>query len=308
MLDPKSLFSFLMSNPSEKDCIDYFEKVIWNGKPVSPFDPASKVYKCKDGRYKCKNTNRYFTIKSTTIFRKSRISLKKWFLTLFFFISRKKSISTYQLARDVEITQKSAWFVLQRLRYTFKSSIFKTMLDGVIEIDEVFVGGKNKNRHWNKKMPNSQGRSCKDKTPVWGAIKRGGILIAEAITDNKQSTLIPLIRDNIKAGSNIYSDELPAYKVLGKWFNHEIVNHKAKQYVNGKASTNSIESAWAPFKRMIYGVYHQVSKEHLPKYVDEFTFRFNTRKHTERERFDLALSLTVGKKLTYRELTSSSFI
>ena len=177
------------------------------------------------------------------------------------------------------------------------------MLKGVVEIDEMFIGGKNKNRHWNKKIPHSQGRSCKDKIPVWGAVgKDSGNLIARATSDNKQSTLVSLVRNNIKEGSSIYSDELPAYEILGKWYNHEIVNHKAKQYVNGKVSTNTIESAWAPFKRSIYGNYHNISRKHAQRYIDEITFRHNTRKYEEKERFDLVLLSSIEKRLTYQQL------
>lgn len=298
----KNLSELLRSNPTEQDCINYLEEIIWNGKPVSPFDPTSKVYECKNNRYKCKNTGKYFTIKSITVFRNSKISLLDWFWTLCYF-SNKKGISSCQLERYIGITQKSAWFALHRLRKTFKTPIFKTMLDGIVEIDETFIGGKNKNRHWNKKVPNSQGRSCKDKIPVWGAIS-SGIIIAEAVPNNQQSTLVPMVRDNVKEGSNIYSDELPAYEILGKWFNHEIVNHRKKQYVNGKVSTNSIESAWACLKRGL-NTYHWVSKKHLPKYVDEFAFRFNTRKYKEQDRFDLMLLSSVGKSLSYRELISA---
>ena len=298
----KSLSELLRSNPTEQDCIKYLENIIWKGKPASPFDPTSKVYKCKKNRYKCKNTGKYFTVKSLTVFRNSKIKLLDWFWTLCYF-SNKKGISSCQIERYIGITQKSAWFALHRLRATFNTSIFKTMLDGSVEIDETFIGGKNKNRHWNKKVPNSQGRSCKDKIPVWGAIERSGNLIAKAVPNNQQGTLVPMVRNSVKAGSNIYSDELPAYEILNKWFNHEIVNHRIKQYeyVNGKVSTNTIESAWACLKR-IYGTYHQVSKKHLSRYVDEFTFRFNTRKCKEQERFDLVLLSSVGKSLSYREL------
>jgi transposase-like protein len=303
MIKFKSLIDLLIALPNEQDCINYLEKYRWNGKAISPFDPTSKVYKCKNNRYKCKNTNKYFNVKIGTIFENSKISLQKWFWVLFDFSSKKKGISSHQLTRELDITQKTAWFMLNRIRYTFdQPSFIKEMLKGVVEIDEMFIGGKNKNRHWNKKIPKSQGRSCKDKIPVWGAIERGGFLIAEAVPNNQQSTLVPIVRDNIKESSDVYSDELPAYEILGKWYNHEIVNHKAKQYVNGKVSTNTIESAWAPFKRSVYGIYHWISKKHAQRYVDEITFRFNTRKYEEKDRFDLVLSSSIGKRLTYQQL------
>jgi len=178
------------------------------------------------------------------------------------------------------------------------------MLENTVEMDETFIGGKNKNRHWDKKVPNSQGRSCKDKIPVWGAISNG-ILITEVVPNTQQETLEPIIRKHVKEGSTINTDEWKAYNDLHKWFNHQRVNHGAKQYVNGKASTNSIESAWACLKRSMYGTYHWVSKKHLSRYVAEFTLRFNTRKDKEQERFNLVLLSAVGKSLGYRELVCS---
>jgi hypothetical protein len=119
--------------------------------------------------------------------------------------------------------------------------------------------------------------------------------------------LVPLVRDNIKENSNVYSDELPAYEILGRWYNHEIVNHSAKpkQYVNGEITTNTIESAWAPFKRSIYGIYHNISRKHAQRYVDEITFKFNTRKYSVQDRFELMLYSSVGKQITYQQLITN---
>lgn len=302
MLKFQSLFDLLRSNPTEQDCIDYFEKIIWNGKPISPFDPASKVYKCANNRYKCKDTGKYFNVKTKTIFENSNISLNKWFLALCIFSSHKKGISSYQLAKFIKITQKSAWFILHRLRLGFECPIFKVMLENSVEIDETFIGGKNKNRHKDKKVPHCQGRSWRDKVPVLGIIERGGNLITQVVSNTQQRTLEPIIEANIKKGSNVYTDEWLAYNDLNKWFNHQIVNHRNKQYVNGKASTNAIENFWSHLKRGINGTYHWVSKEHLKGYVDEFSLRFNTREYKEQERFDLVLSSVVGRRLTYQQL------
>ncbi|MCE8164137.1 MAG: IS1595 family transposase [Candidatus Moeniiplasma glomeromycotorum] len=304
-LNLESLFDFLKSNPSEQDCINYFEEKRWKGKVISPFNPKSKVYKCKNNRYKCKNTGKYFTAKTGTIFRNSNISLQKWFLSLYILSNYKRGFSSCQLAKEIKTTQKTAWFVLHRLRDIFDLPKFKTMLENSVEIDETFIGGKNKNRHKDKKTPNCQGRNWKDKTPIWGGFERETKrVICQVAPNTKTKTLVPMVRDNIKEGSDVYSDEWLAYKNLCQWYNHEIVIHKNKQYANGKATTNRIENVWSHLKRMTYGTYYQISRKHSQKYLDEFTLRFNTREHKAEERFDLVLLSSVGKSLSYSQLIS----
>lgn len=298
----KSLLDLLITLPTEQNCINYLERVIWNDRPVSPFDPASKVYKCTNNRYRCKNTGKYFTIKTGTIFRNSKLSIQKWLWALYLFSSHKKGISSCQLAKDINITQKSAWFMLHRLRLAFKISKFESILKNTVEIDEAFIGGSNLNRHWDKKVPNSQGRSWKDKTPVLGLLERNGNLVTQVVPNTRQITIEPIVRAKVKVNSNVFTDEWFAYKDLHQWFNHQIVNHRLKQYVNGQVSTNSIEGFWSHLKRGINGTYHWVSKGHLSKYTDEFTLRYNTRECDERERFELVLSSVVGKNLTYQQL------
>lgn len=300
----ESLFGFLKSRSSEQSCIKYLEKRRWKGIITSPFDPNSKVYKCAGNKYKCKNTGKYFNAKTGTIFENSKISLWKWFYTLYVFVNHKKGISSHQLAKDLNITQKSAWFVLHRLRVGFACPIFKTMLKEFVEIDETFIGGSNLNRHKNKKPPKTQGRNWKDKIPVWGAIEKGGNLICQVVPDTKKRTLEPIIEANIEKGATVCTDEWLAYKDLGKWFNHQIVIHQLKQYVNGETTTNRIENSWSHLKRCLYGTYHQISKKHSQGYIDEFTLRFNARKYNEQERFNLVLSSVVGKRLTYQQLIS----
>ena len=179
------------------------------------------------------------------------------------------------------------------------------MLKGSVEIDETFIGGKNKNRHWDKKVPHCQGRNWKDKIPVLGMLERGGKVIVKVVPNTQQKTLEPIIRTNIKEGSTIYSDDWYRHSNLSENFNHQWVNHSKKQYTKGGISVNSIESFWTYPKRGIYGTYHQISRKHAQKYMDEFAFRYNTRKYSEQERFDLVLLSSVGKSLGYRELTIS---
>ena len=300
----RSISDLLAVFPNEQTIINYLEKHRWNGNVISPYDPTSKVYFCpSNNQYRCKNTKKFFNVKTGTIFARSKLSLQKWFLAFYLFSSHKKGISSCQLRKYLGITQKSAWYLLDDLRDSLKQSSFiKKMLEGFVEIDETYVGGKNKNRHWDKKVPKCQGRSWADKTPLLVMVERGGNAITKTVPNVRQDTLEPLVRENIKEGSNVYTDEWFAYKDLNKWFNHKIVNHRKKEYVNGKASVNSAENFNSHLKRGIQGTYHWISKKHVQKYADEFTFRFNTRKCGEQERFDLVLASVVGKRLTYQQL------
>lgn len=298
----QNLFDLQKVFSNEQDCLKYLEKHRWNGIITSPFATNSRVYKYTNGRYRCKKTGKYFNAKTGTIFENSKLPLWKWFYVLYIFVNHKKGISSCQLARDVAITQKTAWFLLHRLRRGFECPIFKNLLGNLVEIDEAFIGGKNRWRHWNKKVPHSQGRSWRDKMPVLGMLERNGSLITQVIPNTQQETIEPIVKENVKKGSNVYTDEWFAYRNLCRHFNHQIVNHRNKEYVNGKASTNSIEGFWSHLKRGIYGNYHWVSKKHLANYAQEFTLRYNTRKYSEQERFDLVLLSSTNQRLTYQQL------
>lgn len=306
MFNFKSISELLATFPNEQTIIKYLEKHRWNGNVISPYDPTSKVYFCPSiNRYKCKNTGRFFNVKTGTAFANTKLKLRDWFIAAYLFTSHKKGVSSCQLKKYLGITQKSAYYLLDDLRSNLKQSNFiKDMLKDFVEIDETFIGGKNKNRHWDKKVPNSQGRSWKDKIPVLGILERGGKLVAQVVQNTKQETIEPIIKANIKQNSNVFTDEWHAYKDLYKNFNHQIVNHSIKQYVNKNASTNSIEGFWSHLKRGI-NTYHWISKKHAQKYVDEFVLRFNTRKCSEQERFEFMLSSMVGKSLSYSQLISS---
>lgn len=299
----KSIIDLLEVFKTEEDCITHLENVRWQGNVVSPFDPTSTVYKCKNNRYKCRNTNKYFSVRTNTIFGDSNIKLRTWFCAIYIFTSHKKGISSHQLAKDLNITQKSAWFILQRLRNTTLENV--QFVGNVYEVDETFVGGKNKNRHQHKKVANSQGRSFKDKTPVLGILNREDKKIqCYVVSDTTAKTIQPIIFDKIQQGATVMSDEWWAYNNLNKFYNHKIVNHGNKEFVNEDCYTNTIEGFWSLFKRGIIGTYHNVSRKHLQKYVDEFSFRYNNRKGTTNGNFNLFLQMTVGKRLTYKILTN----
>jgi len=296
-----SIIELINTFSNEQICIEHLEAIRWkNSIIVSPFDTKSKVYKCKNNRYRCKNTGKYFNVKTNTLFDNTKISLQKWFVAIWLITSHKKGISSLQLAKDIKTTQKTAWFMLQRIRACFESTE-NSQLDNDVEIDETFIGGKNKNRHFDKKIKNSQGRSFKDKTPVLGMIERNGKLIAKVVDDTQGKTLTPEITKNIKTSASVYTDEWLWYKGLKRIFNHLYVKHNHGEYVNGNISTNTIEGFWSLLKRGIVGIYHSTSKKHLQKYVDEFVFRYNSRKHIDVVRFNLFLN-NLENRLTYKEL------
>ena len=295
----KSVLDLIKAFPNEQSCIEHLEFIRWNGNVVSPFDPSSKVYKTKTG-YQCKNTGKNFNVKTATIFDNTKLELQKWFLAIWIVTSHKKGISSLQLGRDLDITQKSAWFMLQRIRACFGIEN-NNELDNEVEADETYVGGKNKNRHANKKIEASQGRSSKDKTPVVGMVERSGKLNAKKVEDVKSATLTREIVANVKESAKLYTDEWLGYKGVSRIYDHSIVKHNQSQYVNGRVHTNTIEGFWSLLKRGIFGIYHFTSKKHLQKYVDEFVFRYNTRQGSESARFNLLLS-NMENRLTYKEL------
>lgn len=301
--DFKSILDLVKAFPDEKTCMDYLAEMRWNGQVVSPFDETSKVYTMKDGRFMCKNTKKYFNAKVGTIFEDTKIPLIKWYMALYIFSSHKKGVSSHQLAKDIDVTQKTAWFMLHRLRFAFNTESFKKEFDGITEIDETFIGGAEKNKHANKKTKGTHGRSTDTKAPVLGMKERlTGQVRAFVVKDTTSNSLMPLIKKSIKEGSIVVTDEYRTYDILGWKYIHGRVCHSAKEFVNGKFHTNGIENFWSHLKRGVDGIYHWVSKEHLQSYVDEYTLRYNTRKMTTSGRFDLVLANAVGR-LTYKELT-----
>lgn len=298
--DFNSIIEIVQVFKDEQTCIEYLEELRWGGNVISPFDETSTVYKCKGNKYRCRNTGKYFNVKTNTLFDNTKISLQKWFIAIWLVTSHKKGISSLQLSKDIDVTQKTAWFMLQRIRKCFGIENDND-LDNTVEVDETYVGGKNKNRHKNKKVENSQGRSAKDKSPVLGMVERQGKLNARTVENVQAETLTSEIIKNVKETANLYTDEWLGYKDISRIYDHSIVKHNAREYVNGKIYTNTIEGFWSLLKRGIIGIYHSLSKKHLQKYVDEFVFRYNTRTCGESDRFDLLLS-NMCVRTTYKGL------
>ncbi len=286
--------------PDETSCREFLELIRWNGKPICPHCSFSeKVYRLNGGKlYKCGNPKCYkpFSIKVGTIFEDSALPLQKWFYAFFIVSAHKKGISSCQLARDISITQKSAWHMLHRIRHAMKTKSFDKPLKGTIEADETYVGGKHKGK---------RGRGSENKTPVFGMVARGGEVRSMPVQDVKRSTLHPIIRKNIAKGSNVMTDELQSYNGLNQDYTHERISHLKKEYVRDGVHTQNIENFWSLLKRGILGIYHHVDKDHLHRYCDEFQYRYNSRKSDDTQRFNALLSQVNGR-LQYRELVGRS--
>ncbi|QIL40444.1 IS1595 family transposase [Pedobacter sp. HDW13] len=300
-----NLFELVEFLKDEETAIKHLEELRWKGNRACPHCGNIKTYALKSGKYKCadKDCDEQFTAKVGTIFEGSKVPLKKWFIAIYLLTSHKKGVSSHQLARDLKVTQKTAWFMLQRLRTALGNGSFEMLGGGdkVVEIDESYVGGKNSNRHVKKRIPNSQGRSTKDKAAVLGIMERGGKVKVVMVNNANGATIDPIIADTVIPNSNVMTDEWRVYRKLKLNYFHNYVKHGNGQYVSGNVHTNSIEGFWSQLKRSIFGIYHSTSKLHLQKYLDECSFRFNTRTSGEGDRVAMVVNLA-NCRLKYHEL------
>lgn len=299
-----STFQLFEMFPTAESARLYLESRLWENGAVCPTcKTTERITTRKGGFYRCNACQLDFTIRTGTIFERSHVSLHKWLYAMYLLVAARKGISSMQLAKEIGITQKSAWFVLHRLREACGGKLDK--LRGMVEIDECFIGGKERNKHEHKKL--KAGRGSVGKTAVIGMRSRDGKTIAMPLVDTSAASLQQAIHDNVEVGSTLFTDEATGYLGLdGLFYRHQTVNHMAGIYSEGAATTNGVESVWAVLKRGVYGVYHQISKKHLAKYVDEFTFRLNVGnvKYHTLERLDSFVLAVVGKRLTFKELTA----
>lgn len=259
---------------------------------------AAKLYKCYGKHPKAK-----FSLKVGTIFEDSALGLDKWLAAMWLIVNCKNGISSCEIARDLGITQKSAWHMAHRIRFALHEGSFDNMLCGEVEADETFIGGKARNMHTNVKARRITGTGTKDKVAVMGILERGGKVRTTVVANRKKSALQSEVRKHVEAGAALYTDALLSYEGLAGDYAHEVVDH-ALEYVNGRAHTNGLENYWSLLKRGISGTYVSVEPFHLFRYLDEQAFRYNQRKNmNDFDRFQFACSQIVGKRLTWNVLT-----
>ena len=285
---------------TEEDCRVYLESMRWNGKPICPHCGSISEHHYKltqngefKGLYKCRDCRKRFTVRQGTMFEGSNLPLKKWFYAIYLFLSHKRGISSCQLAKDIGVTQKTAWFMLHRIRHNVRDD--DADFNDMTQVDETYVGGKTKRNR------GGQGRSTKQKTPVMGLLSDGKVY-ARVIKNASSKVLLGIIDELVRKGSTVITDKWKGYNKVKERYIHEVVEHNLKEYINADGfHTNLIEGFWSQLKRGIIGIYFLVSPKHLQNYCKEFVFRYNTRKQSDADRFNEFLG-SFTERLYYGEL------
>jgi transposase-like protein len=297
---------------SEDQARELLESIRWPTGPICPHCGSADAHKLapkiagkthvRGGVYFCGACRRQFTVTVGTIFEGSRIKIADWLMAMYLICSSKKGISAHQLHRTLGVTYKTAWFMAHRIRLAMSQEPLASLMSGEVELDATYIGGREKNKHADKKTRGNQGASLKTKTPVFALVERGGELRAKKMTTPSNYNLRTQVRKYVSPSATLMTDEAAAYQMLRREYpKHEVVRHIEHQYVNGRAHTNTLEGWFALLKRGVTGTFHHVSAQHLDRYVDEFAFRYNRRHVSDAERAVMAIKSVGGKRLYYKQ-------
>ena len=298
-----SIVELLRMFPDNESCIKWLEKVRWDGVPTCNKCGCTErisTAPSKPNTYWCGECRSHFTVTTGTILHATKTSLQNWIVAIYSVMTARKGVSAMQLSKEIGVQYRTAWYMLHRIREACSGGVFK--LDNVVEIDETYVGGKESNKHLDKKL--NAGRGAVGKVPVIGAKERQGDVIAKPIKNSDGKTAREFVADAVKSNATIYTDDSKIYNHLP--LNHDTVNHSEKQWAKGDVNTNSIESVWALLKRSINGTWHHVSPKHLHRYVNEATMRLNIGncEFDTIDRMDALVRNVGGKRIAYRDLTA----
>ena len=295
--DNPSIYEFIERFPDEKAAFEYIEGRRWPDGVACPRCGSKNIHQQPDYRYhECRDCERVFTVRTGTVFERSHVPLHKWLLTMYLMYISRKGISSVQLAKTLGVTQKTAWFMLHRLREACDLPIGQ--LSGVVEVDETYVGGMA--RSGSDKARKAEGRGIVGKQPVLGFRERNGRVVLYPIEDTTGPTIEGEIHSRVSPDTTVYTDQAGSYQRLDRRYEHDFVNHSKKEWARGDVHTNSIESIWAVLKRAYRGIYHQWEHKHTERYTREISFRLNT--HNLLSALNNFIDGAIGKRLTYQQL------
>jgi len=303
---PTTLQEAIIHFSDPANCHNFMVRLRWpDGNVMCPqcgsqdikWLPNANVFKCFE-----KHPRQKFSLKAGTVVEDSPIGLDKWLPAVWMLANCKNGVSSWEIHRAVGVTQKTAWFMLQRIRLALQDRKIGGKLGGEVEVDETFIGGKARNMHRDRRAEAITGTGPSGKAIVAAVLQRGGKVRARVVKDCRRKSLHSLVRENVEVGSNVYTDALKSYDGLGE-FAHQVIDH-AECYVRGNVHTNGLENFWSLLKRGIRGTYVSVEPFHLFRYLDEQAFRFNNREEAgDSGRFVAAMGQAIGRRLTYRQLT-----